>query len=271
MQKNTKQASALPGDFKKMNPKKNNIIDNDEFRIAASIVESHGRNDDRDSEFKKLYKEAQGGDSIKILGLGVTSFLNGDDIDELLQKGVNITVLLMHDKIIKDGDCSIQKKMVSKESSQDDNDVCPVSIRNVLIDKNHFSDYQSRKRSDTYISKMHQAYKNCSNYKEEYPNIFNYCCFNSFVPMSLTSFQKNEESGEGRLIVEFIIPFTKNRILLKVFENENKRIYDTFMNFYNIMETESKKSQDTRGDGQEDDNNMKVQSKKSYKKIKPDY
>ena len=178
-----------------------------------------------------------------MLGLGVTSFLNGDDIDDLLEQGVNITVLLMHDKIIKnDGDCELEKLIKKlppiKASLKDDS--CPVTLRNVLIDKRHFGDYQHRQNNKVYLDKMRQAYRNCDKYKKAYKNLFNYSYFYSFIPMSMTSFQQKGKSETGRLIVEFIIPFTKNRILLKVLEKENKKIFNTFMSFYDNIEKQSK-------------------------------
>lgn len=218
------------------------------YIISASIVESHSPNDNRNSEFQKLYQEAKEGDTIKVLGLGVTSFLNGEIIDDLLEKQVNVTILLMDEKIIKnENDCEFEK-LIKKLSSMDLNETdksCPVTIRNVLIDKNHFSDYQHRCKNTVYLDKMRQAYDNCKRYKLAYPKLFKFFYFNSFIPMSITAFQKKGENKSGKLIVEFIIPFTNNRILLKVLEEKNKTIYDTFMSFYDTLEERSRKSEKT--------------------------
>lgn len=211
--------------------------------VTASIVESNTPNDHRDKEFLELYQTANGGDQIRVLGLGVTSFLNGTNIDDLLERGVKITILLMDDKIIKyDNTCEIEKFFKQlPDIKTDHNNSCPVTINNILIDKNHFSDYQRRSRSSMYLQKMQQAYSNCVKYRERFPKLFSFYYFHSFFPMSMTALQKKGQPGSGKAIVEFIIPFTKNRILLKVDEHDDKRIFDTFMSFYSSIEKESKK------------------------------
>lgn len=223
-----------------------------DYEITASIVKTHGDNDNRNSAFIEMYKNAQDGDSIKVLGSGVTSFLLGDYIGDLLERGVNVTVLLMHDKIIKSNeDCELENhykgliKSLNLPKTGSNlfslNKSCPVSIRNVLIDKKHFEDYQQRQNC-LYIDKMHHAYEFCKKLRSANPSIFNYYYFNSFIPMSMTAFQNKGEKENGKLIVEFIIPFTKNRILLQVSEKDNKAIFDRFMDFYDIMEEKAKKN-----------------------------
>ena len=231
--------------------KKNN------YEITASIVQTHGDNDNRNNEFIEMYKNAQAGDSIKVLGSGVTSFLLGNYIEDLLGRGVNITVLLMHEKIIKnDGDCELEKrykellKKINRPKIRNNNlfsfdKSCPVSIKNVLIDKNHFEDYQKKQKNSVYLNNMHQAYENCKHFKLNFSDFFNYYYFYSFIPMSMTALQKKDKKGDGRLIVEFIIPFTRNRILLKVLEKEDEAIFKTFMKFYDSMEEQSKVNRKT--------------------------
>ena len=220
--------------------------DTDESAIRALIVETFSKNDNRDYEFSLLCNSAKKGDRISVMGMGVTSFLkNQARIKPLLEKGVHITVLLMHESIIKK-DWRCRFELVSQNVIADQRRIelgkngkkigkCPVSSTNIIIEGKHFGQYQKKEEEElnNYLSDMKSACKLCKDYKNQYESLFDYFYFYSFIPMSMTAIE-----GE-RMIVEYIIPFTKNRILMKIAKDNEPKIFDTFMNFFNSIKDES--------------------------------
>ena len=98
-----------------------------------------------------------------------------------------------------------------------------MSLLNVLIDKSHFLRYYNR---DQYLKEMADAYNLISEYKKqiienEWVGRLEVKHFFSLLPLSITAVLPNHTLNR-KLLVEFIIPFTTNRIILKSSLYENK-------------------------------------------------
>lgn len=247
--------------------------------IPALIVDTDNKAKNkrqRDSKFEELRHILEEEDDYYVMGMGVTSFLrNTDIVEQLLIKGIHITVLLMSVKLIKDTwDCAFQcfynDHTPGCQTSCPYNDAimegCPSSLFNFLIDKDHFLNYQGKKHQnqgnrntverDLYMTAMEEALKYCPKYKETAESLkrtdrkvcsFEYYQMFSFYPLSMTAVKKKTGSG-SRLIVEYIVPFTDKRILLDVSEEEHKDIFDLFINFFeNTLKSSRSKGKTIEG------------------------
>jgi len=212
--------------------------------VFSKIVGHNSK--ERMNSFAELFTEIDGDDEIKILGTGVTKFLSDkESVETFLKEGNKIKILLINDKIIKeDWECT-SKKFIDKLNIRDEHNtfdiieeldvktLCPLSLLNVLVDKKHFLKYYNREH---YIKEMSEAYNLISEYKNliiknSWTGTLDVKHFFSLVPLSITAILP-DHSPNRKLLVEFIIPFTSNRILLKSSLSENKEIYNTFMNFF---------------------------------------
>jgi len=233
--------------------KQNESIVPNKNLVSALIVKSNSPQ--REDAFDDLYFGTEMGYEIRILGTGATRFLNKTSrVEGLLERGNDIKVLLVNNKIIKNdwickGEDFLRKIQGNIEINCDDDQICPLSILNILIEKNHFLNYQGKgsnskeksndKDSDKkkeYMQRMKEAYDKCEYYKkrkitEKWKGKFQVEHFYSFIPMSMTAVIP-KKTLMGRMVVEFIIPFTENRIVFQCSQDKDKQLYDTFMNFY---------------------------------------
>lgn len=56
---------------------------------------------------------------------------------------------------------------------------------------------------------------------------------NSFIPISITIADAEEDTG--KMVVEFYIPYTSNRVLIELNKNKNKSLFEGFLEFYNSL------------------------------------
>lgn len=212
--------------------------------VYAKIVKHTSR--ERTSAFKDLFTQVDTKDEIKILGTGVTNFLGQEDeVEEYLKNENLIKILMVNDQIMKkDWACSSQKFLkrfsialnsanLSIINELEAKTYCPLASLNVLIDSNHFNHYYAK---DNYIRKVIRSYKLIEEYqkkikKYKWGGTLEVKHFNSFVPMSITAIFP-DHSEQRKLLAEFIIPFTENRILLKSSLQENPDIYNLFVDFF---------------------------------------
>lgn len=111
---------------------------------------------------------------------------------------------------------------------------CPLASNNILVDTNHFNKYYKR---DKYNDEVRNSYDLIKEYKikikkNNWPGKIEAKHFYSFVPMSITAILPDHSSNR-KLLAEFIIPFTEQRILLKSSLSENREIYELFIKFFN--------------------------------------
>lgn len=230
---------------------KTRYIENENY-IFSKIV-GHNSNERRNS-FSDLFTEIDGNDEIRILGTGVTKFLSDkESVEGFLEGGNKIKILLINDKIIKDEWACTSKEFLEKLNLRNECDpikiikelevktLCPLSVLNVIVDKNHFLKYYNR---DQYLKEMSDSYNQISEYRKQifkngWTGSIEVKHFFSLIPLSITAVLPNHTSNR-KLLVEFIIPFTANRIILKSSLKENKEIYTTFMNFFEETWTKAK-------------------------------
>jgi Domain of unknown function (DUF4062) len=213
--------------------------------INADVV-GHDSND-RQNYFDKFYPNIDSGDTLRVMGTGVTSFLSRKDrIRGLLKGGTHIQLLLINNQIIKgDFQCSsdnfLKKIKVSLQDSQvylaNESKVhCPLFETKFLIDTKHFNKYHNREKEKDYHKKIQDSIKLIQEYQDEF-EMENYLGkitakhFNSFVPLSITAIY-NDKVNDNELIAEFILPFSENRIIFNSTKEDNPKVYKIFMDFF---------------------------------------
>jgi hypothetical protein len=251
------------------NLKKNQSILLDSQNINTNLVSALVLQSDstaREDIFDELYKSnVDGNDKIIVMGTGVTNFLSKQEtrVKKFLEQGNHIQVLLLRDEIIRKEneenniECDITK-LIQEEIAKCKGYQCPLKDLNILIRQNHFLKYFGKgvtKKSNTtdkedslnYVTKMEEAYKKCEYYIKKiadnsWTGKFEYEHFYSFIPMSMTAIVPDNNNNENKkMIIEFIIPFTTNRIVFKSSANENQQIYSTFISFFNDTWEKSEK------------------------------
>ncbi|MDR1004862.1 MAG: DUF4062 domain-containing protein [Prevotellaceae bacterium] len=252
--------------------------------VSALILKSESA--ERENIFTDLYRSnVDGNDQIIVMGTGVTHFLLDEArVNDFLEKGNHIRVLLLRDEIIRKEDIDlceleqyIKREMIEDEIiRKEDIDLCgleqyikrkiiekctdkqcPLKKLNILIRQKHFLGYfgkgvtksskkTAREESYYYVERMEDAYRKCKFYQQKirdnsWTGTFELKHFYSFIPMSMTAIASNDTNNKN-MVIEFVIPFTDNRIILKSSVNENQFIYDTFIRFFEDTWIKSKKN-----------------------------
>lgn len=212
--------------------------------VKAEIV-SH-TSGERQNAFDELFSAVQPGDTIKILGTGVTKFLGQDDrVEGLLRDGHTIEILLVNDQIVKKDWACTSSEFIDRLNTAFRNNsggaidelrtktLCPLADLNFLIDMNHFNKYYQR---PDYVKKVSGSTEVIFEYshkigKHGWSGSLDARHFQSFVPMSITAIVP-AASNKRKLLAEFIVPFTEQRIILKSSLQENPHIYELFLEFF---------------------------------------
>lgn len=220
------------------------LVTNNKLEILPATVVSH-LSTERQKAFDRLYYNLNKGETIKIMGTGVTNFLsNKERIHGYLKDGNTIKLLLVNNEIIKEGlHCTSDLFLKNINYLAESNKVelidknlkvhCYLANTNFLIDKNHFNNYHQRINYNEDISSsiglIQQYQKDIESEKFRGKIIARH--FASFTSLSITAIsRKNRKKND--LIAEFIIPFTKNRIIFHSTDDENPIVFDLFMNFF---------------------------------------
>lgn len=200
----------------------------------------------RKNAFDELFTEIDEKDTIKILGTGVTKFLKDTESVETFLKNENhIKILLVNDQMIKSDWACSSKQFIDRLNEAflipaadlitelQAKTYCPLAVNNILVDKNHFNNYYQR---DEYSEEVRNSYALINTYQSEikkknWKGTLEVKHFHSFIPMSITAVFPDHSSNK-KLLVEFIIPFTENRILFKSSLKDNKNIYNVFIDFF---------------------------------------
>lgn len=111
-----------------------------------------------------------------------------------------------------------------------------LEIYHVLINVIHFNEYYAT--ATDYKERIKNSYDSLklirNNIVEQYgQGFFDLKVADSFIPMSLTIADANEETG--RMIVEFHLPFTQYKVLFEINRNDNEDLFKVFVNFYNTV------------------------------------
>lgn len=219
-------------------------------RVSRNLISAYVVGHDsteREDFFDKFYPKVKVGDTVRVMGTGITNFLSRKErINGLLKKGINIELLLINNQIIKSNfQCSsddfIEKIILSlkdsKASLPSELKVhCPLNNTKFLIDTKHFDKYHHREREKEpkYHQKIQGSIETVQKYREDFKNFDGKIVpklFNSFVPLSITAIF-NEHVTDNDLIAEFILPFSENRIIFNSAKEENPKVYNIFMDFF---------------------------------------
>ncbi len=223
---------------------KSDVLVNNDLEILSATVVGH-ESTERQKAFNRLYLNLNKEDTIKIMGTGVTSFLSDEErVRGYLRDGHDIQVLMVNNNVIKDGlhcTSNIFLRNINKSSKNKSFSLTPQGTKvdcyladsNFLIDKNHFNKYHHRPkynenvRSSIKLVKEYQKDKELKKYKGKITARL----FRSFTPFSITAIAKQGRK-KNDLIAEFIIPFTKNRILFHSNNTEDPTVFKLFMEFF---------------------------------------
>lgn len=205
------------------------LVSQDLSLYHSRILKS--RDSQRSDFFDSIFKEAKDKEpfTIKILGTGLTSFLGDlEKIEGYLERGNTIQIISMNDEIVKEAfSC---KNALPKR--------CWLDAIKFIIEKEHFIEYHDR---PDYLTKMAESRDKISNLKKEtkvkkWAGSISDKNFNSFVPISITAVTSNAKNTDfGEMVVEFLIPFTSQRIQFKFSYKEHNNIYTEILSFYDMI------------------------------------
>lgn len=218
---------------------------NKDSLIHAKLLEQDS--EERRNMFTALRQGIKRGDQICILGTGVTSFLGDEDnLQSYLKNGAQINVLLINNVLLKtdrtcQGDEVIRKLLEQAKNSTHINRVvgneflCDIEKCHFLIQQQHFNHYF--KRAD-YHEKVQDSYKTILKMKKlkeqnNWSGNIDAKHFSSFFPLSMTVVNPNRDS-EMRMIIEFVLPFTEQRLLLQYPQSKGDvQLFKLFLDFFN--------------------------------------
>lgn len=226
------------------------LAPNNNMILSATVV-GH-LSTERQKIFDRLYHNVDKGDTIKILGTGVTNFLGNEErIHGYLKDGNKIEVLMVNNNIIKDdlhctSDVFINNiNYFAKTNTVEliDKDLkvhCYLANTNFLIDKNHFNNYHKRANYNDNVAQSVALIKKYrqDDISEKFKGSLLAKHFCSFTPLSITAILKNDKK-KNDLLAEFIIPFTEKRIIIHSTYNENHTVFDLFMDFFDSTWTKA--------------------------------
>ena len=227
-----------------------------EGNIEASIVK---QNDDaRDGKFNDLNKSVK--HTYWVLGISLTSIVNREPVlKEMAEKNVKIRICMMNPNIAVENLCLssiekntclledlveeiknglVEKKNIKEKAACKKECKSLLSLYNVLIDVVHFNKYFDTVTD--YRGIIAQSYKDLTRIKNSITqkcgeDSFELKTSNSFIPISMTI--TDADSEDGKMIVEFHLPFTQFKALFEIHKTNNKDLFDVFVGFYKkIME-----------------------------------
>ena len=110
-----------------------------------------------------------------------------------------------------------------------------LDIFHVLINVIHFNEYYNT--STDYKERVAGSYKDLKRIRDdisrEYGKALLLKVADSFMPMSLTIADACDENG--RMIVEFHLPFTNYKVLFEIKKSTNKELFEVFVKFYETV------------------------------------
>ena len=226
--------------FKKDKNSMSNISNNNSL-ISAKVIEHLG--DERRKAFNELRQNITKGDEIWILGTGVTSFLNDrENLEIYLKNGARIKILMLNDRLLRNTrECQEElfiKKNFAKITNLEELNklgadvLCDIESYNFLIQKKHFDKYFGRKNYHQDVQESYQIIEKLKKQiiEDNWEGELKAKHFKSFLPLSMTAIKTDTNK---KMIIEFILPFSDKRLMVKSSSNENKEIYDLFIEFFN--------------------------------------
>ncbi|GEM_PF-4741360 len=236
----------------KKKDKPNNIRESgifDDSLISAKVIEH--LSDERGKAFNDLRQNISKGDEIWILGTGVTSFLNEkENLEIYLKNGARIKILMINNKLLRNtrecqGELGIMNYIVHSNNIEnlpliEQEVLCDIDNYNFLIKKKHFDKYFSR---ENYHEDIQESYHIIEKMQKKiidnnWDGNLEAKHFLSFMPLSMTAIIT---STNKKMIIEFILPFSEKRLMIKSSSIENTKIFDLFIKFFKDTWRNSKK------------------------------
>ena len=219
--------------------------------IDAFIVKQDEKS--RDEKFNQIYESVT--KTYWVLGVSLTSVVEREaTLKSMAKKGVKIQICMMNPSIavknlclqcfkekncvlselfekIKNGSLSMDE--IKRELDREDKYKSLLQIYNILIDVAHFNKFYDT--STDYREKVVRSYGDLKNIKNHIIQIsgqesFKLAMSNAFIPMSMTIADADTE--EGKMIVEFHLPFTQYKVLFEITKVDNKQLFSVFVEFY---------------------------------------
>lgn len=236
-----------------------NIVKQEELpkgKIDAFIVEQDEPS--RDSKFNNINKNVR--HTYWVLGVSLTSIVEHEKtLEKMASNNINIRLCMMNPDIAVNNLCSssvdnnacalkslleeikndagkldnIQEKIKSIDDCDD-----LLAIYHVLINVIHFNEYYVT--ATDYKERIKNSYDSLKRIRNSIAekhgqNIIDLRVADSFMPMSLTIVDASYENG--RMVVEFHLPFTQYKVLFELNRSDNKELFEVFVNFYNVIWT----------------------------------
>ncbi len=179
-------------------------------------------------------------------------------INKLLCNNVNINICMIDPEVICDDKCKKHYSEYSKIMNLDHPDMEKFNehikgffetadhLMEISVKRNYLRGYYNAKFdystqiNASYIS-LEQIIQNAPEYVQDRIGQFAFYTIKSFLPMSITIIDEEEEDGE--MIVEYYLPYTDKRMLIYVKKTDSPEVFQSFMEFYGrILKKSDEKS-----------------------------
>ena len=236
-------------------------IDIDGNKIIAKLV----RQDDVTR--KKMFTDINAlvENSYQVYGMGLTSISNQESmITSFIDKGVDVELCMMNPDMfrvdvcetsIKENECGLAKIIKDKLEESEDSIAEYITLigcryehdilaeNKILIHPASMQEYLSSMTD--YYSNLAQSHTNIckikEGLKESHPSQsekFKFKEIKSFVPISMTIVDAKKDDGE--LLVEHLLPFTKERLLLHIKKKDNGKVFASYVDTYTRITKDAK-------------------------------
>lgn len=154
-------------------------------------------------------------------------------VDELCKNLIENDSCVVMGTIIKEGD--LGKNMKEKISEAVKNYKDPLEESHIYISPCYIKDYFNT--ATDYKQRLKSSYKDLKaivqKMRDKGNNKAEIKIMNSFIPISITIADSEEDSG--KMVVEFYIPYTSNRVLIELNKKQHKNLFEGFLEFYNSL------------------------------------
>lgn len=189
--------------------------------VSAKIV-TH-RSTERKRAFLEMNEQAQ--QSLSIYGIGITSVSKeGEMFDRILEGGGSIRLCMVSPEIFKPGACRPDPDEAISE--------CFLSDMNFCVYGKHMDEYMRAE----YYEDMGRSYDRLKDYMKSAKGkggSFEVKVLKSFIPLSINII--NEDTEDAELIVEYNMPFTSKRLLMRLNQKESSDYYHQIKEIFDVI------------------------------------
>lgn len=183
--------------------------------VNAKIV-SH-QSSERNIAFYEMNERIKS--SLSIYGVGITNVSRNTELfDRVLENGGEIHLCMVNPELFKSMNCLDQGDKS-----------CNIEHLKFCIYSKHIDEYVRKE----YYEEIQRSYKRLKEYRDhvkEKSGNFVLKLINSFVPMSINII--NENSKDAELIIEYNMPFTTKRFLLRLTKKDSDEYYTQVKNIF---------------------------------------